>query len=118
MTRHVRTILQAIVAANEPVSPKDIHYAVKRFDPLISRSTVRRVLNELIQCGLAVSPERYRQPTRYLVAQTSQPQTCSHPHLVCKDCGAMISSKIESQVRKPPDGVTMAVATALAGKVP
>jgi Fe2+ or Zn2+ uptake regulation protein len=93
MTRHVRTILQAVVTANEPVSAKDMHYAVKRFDPLISRSTVRKVLNELIHCGLAVSilPERHRQPTRYLVAQTSQPQICSHAHLVCKDCGATIS---------------------------
>jgi Fe2+ or Zn2+ uptake regulation protein len=108
MTRHVRTVLQAVVAANEPVSAKDMHYAVKRFDPLISRSTVRRVLNELIHSGLAVSipPERYRQPTRYLVKQTSQPQTCSHPQLVCKDCGATIAAA----ERKPPEGVTMAAA--------
>ena len=92
MIRHARTVLQVFVASTAPVSSKDVLFAVKRFDPLISRSTVHKVLNELVQCGLAtiIPPERHPQPTRYLVAVESTKPPCSHPHWVCKDCGAAI----------------------------
>jgi Fe2+ or Zn2+ uptake regulation protein len=91
MTRHAKTVLEVFVASSVPVAAKDVLYSVKRFDPLISKATVHNVLNELLHCGLAtaIAPERHREPTRYVLATpTDALQPCTHPHWVCKDCGA------------------------------
>ena len=72
---------------------------MKRFDPLVSKGSVFRIMGILVDCGLAnsVAPDRNRQAARYTRAGVSPAHrdgcadpTCAHLHLVCKDCGAEV----------------------------
>lgn len=104
LTQQVRQVLHVFVASTEPVSIKDLLYAVKRFDPLVSKFTVIRLMNKLTECGLAlaIQPQRHQQATKYSkgysnvipIAVNTDTIACIHQNLVCADCGAVISMPI------------------------
>jgi len=52
-TENRRTILAVFLAATEPVTITDLWLRAKKADPRTSHITVRRLLNALVECGLA-----------------------------------------------------------------
>jgi Fe2+ or Zn2+ uptake regulation protein len=94
-----RLIAQTFSTCTGPVTATELLYEVKRFNPLISGSNVRHFLHLLVDSGLArkIEAERHggRGPARFenatdKVAEIVEVQQCSHQHLVCKDCGAIV----------------------------
>jgi Fur family transcriptional regulator, ferric uptake regulator len=79
------TILRVFLACTKPVTGMDLLYAVKREDMAVSISVVYSTLRLLVACGLA----REIQDKRKILYMPEAAQ-CSHQHLICKDCGAVI----------------------------
>ena len=53
LTGHRRTILALFFASDQPLTTNDLWHQVLRENPLTSSITVRRLLNALVECGLA-----------------------------------------------------------------
>ena len=84
------TILQVFLQNTKPVTAKDVHYQVKAVNHNISWHCVYQTLGLLVRSGLAheIIPDdgtARRYTHDIAIAQ------CSHVHLVCKDCGAVIA---------------------------
>ena len=87
-----RVVFRAFLQAPEPVSARDLHYLVKKDDLFVSFGTVCNTLKTIVACGLGkevVSPDG---TTRY----EHEHSRCLHPHLVCKDCGAIVEEHTQS----------------------
>jgi Fe2+ or Zn2+ uptake regulation protein len=63
-TNNRRTILAVFLAATEPVTIIDLWLRTKKADPRTSHSTVWRLLNALVECGLA-HRESHRQTASF-----------------------------------------------------
>ena len=90
-TRHREAVLQAFLGNTKPVTAKDIHYQVKAVNISVSFHCVYKTMGLLVKSGLAqeIIPEdgSARLYTHELVIAQ-----CSHAHLVCKDCGAVVGA--------------------------
>lgn len=87
-----RLLAQVFCDSKEPLSAKEMLYRVKRLDPMLSFGTIYRFLALIAASGLAEAiPRERRGPVRYKKLSTPiQVGQCTHAHLVCKDCGAIV----------------------------
>jgi Fe2+ or Zn2+ uptake regulation protein len=87
-TKNRRTILAVFLSGTEPVTINDLWLRTKRADPQTSHSTVWRLLNALVKCGLA---HREISPADGILRYGPVKVECTHERMACKDCGATIS---------------------------
>ena len=90
-THHRATILQVFLQNTKPVTAKDVHYQVKAVNFNASFYCVYQTLTLLVKSGLAkeIFPE---DGSARLYTHELAIAQCSHEHLVCKDCGAVVGS--------------------------
>jgi Fe2+ or Zn2+ uptake regulation protein len=87
MTGPRRAILEAVGAAESPLSVAEIHARLAR--PGVNRVTVYRTVHLLVATGLLRVVETARGTTRYAVGE----QFAGHRYLlVCKECGRVEES--------------------------
>jgi Fur family ferric uptake transcriptional regulator len=91
-TNHRVAIMRAFLRAPGPISAQDLLYLVKRSDLFIASSTVRNTLKTFVACGLAKESLDPNGVTRY----EHEHNPCTHRHLVCKDCGAVVEEQKQS----------------------
>jgi Fe2+ or Zn2+ uptake regulation protein len=90
LTSHRRTILALFFASTQPVTTNDLWHKAIRADPRTSSVTVRRLLNALVECGLA---HREISPADGILRYGPVKVECTHERVACKDCGATISAE-------------------------
>jgi len=90
LTSNRRTILAVFFAGAETVTITDLWLRTKKADPRTSYSAVWRLLNALVQCGLA---HRAISPADGILRYGPAKMECSHASVACKDCGATISTE-------------------------
>lgn len=83
-------VLRVFLRTIKPVTVMELAYLVKKEDIGLSYHTVYQTMNRLVTCGLAIKIESPREALRYRHELTFK--KCSHPHLVCKDCGAAVET--------------------------
>lgn len=95
-THNRLTILQVFLKNTKPITSKGIHYQAKAANHNISWHCVNQTLGLLVQSGLAkvIIPD---DGTARLYTHEIAIAQCSHAHLVCKDCGAMIKHTNEEE---------------------
>ena len=84
-----RTVLQVLLSCEKPVSVMELLYESKKIDPLhVGIGAIYTTMKLLVESGIAKEVEGPDGTTLYThelaIAQ------CSHVHLVCKDCGAVV----------------------------
>jgi len=84
------TILTVFLAAPEPVTISDLWLRAKKADHRTSHSSVWRLLNALVECGLA---HREISPADGILRYGPVKMECTHERVACKDCGATISQE-------------------------
>lgn len=87
-------VLRVFLRTAKPVTVMELAYLVKKEDIGLSYHTVYQTMNRLVACGLAIKIESPTEALRYRHQLTFE--NCSHHHLVCKDCGAVIAEQKES----------------------
>jgi Fe2+ or Zn2+ uptake regulation protein len=87
-TQNRRTVLAVFLAVTEPVTITDLWLRTKKSDFRTSYSTVWRLLNALVECGLA---HRAISPADGIIRYGPVKIECAHERVACKDCGATIS---------------------------
>jgi Fe2+ or Zn2+ uptake regulation protein len=87
-TENRRTILAVFLAATEPVTITDLWLRAKKADHRTSHSTVWRLLNALVECGLA---HREISPADGILRYGPVKIECTHGRMACKDCGAEVA---------------------------
>ena len=88
-THHRAAVLQAFLENTKPVTAEEILYQVKKRNMSISFHCVYRTLKLLITSGLASEILSEDGSARRYTHELAVAQ-CTHQHLVCKDCGAVI----------------------------
>jgi Fe2+ or Zn2+ uptake regulation protein len=88
LTKNRRTILAVFLAGTQPVTTIDLWLRAKKADPRTSYGTVWRLLNALVECGLA---HREIVPADATLRYGPVKVECTHERVACKDCAAMIS---------------------------
>jgi len=78
-------VLRVFLLTTKPITVLDLVYLVKKEDIGISYHTVYQTLNRLVACGLANKIEGGD-----AVQYTHELSNCSHSHMVCQECGAVI----------------------------
>jgi Fur family transcriptional regulator, ferric uptake regulator len=81
-------VLRVFLRTTKPVTVMELAYLVKKEDIGLSYHTVYQTMNRLVACGLAIKIESPTEALRYRHELTFE--KCLHPHLVCKDCGALV----------------------------
>jgi len=84
-------VLWSLLRSPEPISAQDLFYLVKQEDLFIGLGTVYRTLQTLVACGLAA--ETVGTDGTRLYAAKLDAEVCTHPHLTCKDCGALVEAQ-------------------------
>ena len=87
-TQNRRTVLAVFLAVTEPVTITDLWLRTKKADPRTSHSTVGRLLNALVERGLA---HREISPADGILRYAPVKVECTHERVACQDCGATIS---------------------------
>src|SRR5713101_3564324 len=87
-TQNRRTVLAVFLAGTEPVTITDLWLRTKKADHRTSHSTVGRLLNALVERGLA---HREISPADGILRYGPVKMECTHESVACKDCGATIS---------------------------
>jgi Fur family transcriptional regulator, ferric uptake regulator len=85
-----RTALRALFRAKKPVTARELAYIAKEENASISSTTVYRIVKLLVASGVAVETKSADGFALYGPAPT---EPCSHAHLVCKDCGAVVKQE-------------------------
>src|SRR2546421_10313336 len=88
-SRQRSIVLRAFLRQEKPVTAQELLYPVKQEDISVSFGTVYHTLRLLVACGLAREIVSANNPTKYERATAH----CSHAHLVCKDCGAIVQAE-------------------------
>ena len=88
-TRNRAMVLQAFLQNTKPVTARDVHYQVKAMNHNVSWHSVYATLALLVQSGLAKEIISDDGSARLYTHELAIAQ-CSHTHLICKDCGAII----------------------------
>jgi Fur family ferric uptake transcriptional regulator len=86
-TEQRSVVLRVFFRMTKPLSAAELLYPVKQEDVSISFSAIWRALKLLVACGLAHEIQSTDGVIRYAHDLS---ETCSHAHLVCKDCGALV----------------------------
>jgi Fe2+ or Zn2+ uptake regulation protein len=97
LTHNRLTILDVFLAGTEPVTITDLWLRTKKADPRTSYSTVWRLLNALVECGLA---HREISPTDGILRYGPVKMECTHERVACKDCGADVAKTVLENPRK------------------
>jgi Fur family ferric uptake transcriptional regulator len=87
-------VLRVFLHTTKPVTVMELAYLVKKEDIGLSYHTVYQTMNRLVTCGLAIKIESRTEALRYRHELTFE--KCSHPHLLCKDCGAVLEAEKQS----------------------
>jgi Fur family ferric uptake transcriptional regulator len=91
-TSNKRTlVLRVFLSTSKPVTVMELAYLVKKEDVGLSYHTVYQTMNRLVACGLAIKMESTTEALRYRHELTFE--NCSHHHLVCNDCGAVVEEQ-------------------------
>jgi Fur family ferric uptake transcriptional regulator len=72
---------------------------VKKEDLNIGFTTVYRTLKIIVGCGMGQALPSVDGVTRY----EHEYSRCTHRHLVCKDCGAVIDTENQNAAGEVPD---------------
>jgi Fe2+ or Zn2+ uptake regulation protein len=88
LTENRRSVLSVFFAGAEPVTITDLWLRTKKADPRTSHSTVWRLLNALVEYGLA---HREISPADGILRYGPVKLECTHQRIACKDCGATIT---------------------------
>jgi len=90
-SRRKSAVLQVFVRTTKPVTLMELVYLVKKEGDDVSYHTTFHALKLFIAAGLATQIAS-REPGE---AQqfTHQLTQCGHPHLACKDCGALVEAQ-------------------------
>lgn len=93
------TVFHTFQKQDQAISAQDLLYAVKRTDVMISFNVLYQVLRVMKACGIAreIRNEDTKRTAILYAPVSLTPAVCSHQHLVCKDCGAVIKQELESQ---------------------
>jgi Fe2+ or Zn2+ uptake regulation protein len=78
------TVFQAIQGRTDHPAAEDVFLAVRERMPTISRGTVYKILNELVEIGELSQVDVGDGRTRL------DPNTAQHVHLRCIDCGRLL----------------------------
>ena len=102
-THHRAMILQVFLQNTKPVTSYDVLYQVKAVDRNISTTCVYQTFKLLVQSGLAkeIIPE---DGSARLYTHDIAMAQCSHAHLVCKDCGAVVENREAESVHPDAGG--------------
>ena len=92
-SRQRSVVLRAFLRQEKPVTAQELLYPVKQEDISVSFGTVYHTLRLLVACGLAREIISALHSTKYELATAH----CSHPHLVCKDCGAIVENGTQGE---------------------
>jgi Fe2+ or Zn2+ uptake regulation protein len=87
-------VLRVFLRTTKPTTVMELAYLVKREDIGLSYHTVYQTMNRLVACRLAIKIESRTEAVRYRHELTFE--KCLHPHLVCKDCGAIVEEEKRS----------------------
>jgi len=86
ITPQRRSIIGAIIGANEHLTPTAIHEKVHLEHPSIGLVTVYRTLEMLAELGLICETHAGGSCRSYLMRRPAE----HHHHLICSDCGKVI----------------------------
>jgi Fe2+ or Zn2+ uptake regulation protein len=89
LTGQRRTILAIFFAGAQPVTTIDLWLRAKKADPRTSYGTVWRLLNALVERGLA---QRAVSAADGILRYGPVKLECTHQRITCKDCGATLST--------------------------
>lgn len=88
-TQNRLTILAVFLKNTKQVTSKEIHYQVKAVNRNISWHCVNQTLALLVQSGLARVSIPDDGAARLYTHELAIAK-CTHSHLICKDCGAVV----------------------------
>jgi Fe2+ or Zn2+ uptake regulation protein len=91
-THHRAAVLQAFLQNPKPVTAEELLYQVKKGNFSVSFHCVYKTLKLLIRSGLAFEILSEDRSARRYTHELAVAQ-CSHQHLVCKDCGAVVEEQ-------------------------
>jgi Fe2+ or Zn2+ uptake regulation protein len=91
---HARSVvLLCLLNSEDPVSARELHYAVKQVDFNVCLEAVYATLRLIVAAGMATAKGCLDGAIRYSHQLTTQPRAgCKHEHLVCRDCGAEVNA--------------------------
>jgi Fe2+ or Zn2+ uptake regulation protein len=98
LTRHRKTILEALRAHYQHPTAADVFRIVRRRRPRIAYATIYNALNWLQRSGLIATVSFTNEATRY------DPIIKRHDHLVCTHCGSLT----DVDLKLPPKIVSRA----------
>lgn len=84
LTVQRRVVLEVVLSREDHPTADQIFDDVRRRIPDVSRTTVYRVLDTLVQIGVIGKPSRLGSAARY------EPNIHRHHHLVCMQCGKVM----------------------------
>lgn len=84
LTVQRRVVLETVLARDDHPTADQVFEDVKLRIPDVSRTTVYRVLDTLVQLGVIGKPSHLGSATRY------EPNIHRHHHLVCVSCGHVL----------------------------
>jgi Ferric uptake regulator family len=87
------------LVGTEPVTITDLWLRTKKADPRTSHSTVWRLLNALVECGLA---HREISPADGIPRYGPVKIKCTHERVACRDCGTEVAK--DGAGRSPKGG--------------
>lgn len=113
-SRKRQALLDAISQSHEHPTAEMLYQALKPMIPELSLGTVYRNLGVLAEEGLIISVGHINGQERYDAI------THSHPHFVCKNCGAVIDldipdnvsamyDEIDKEFRCAPEGYSLTI---------
>lgn len=98
-TRQRRVIVDAFSASRGHITADEIYERVHRIDSGIGQATVRRMLNLLVNAGMAIAHDFPGGKKRYEVTLGHK----HHDHMICLRCGRILefsNSRIEALQEK------------------
>jgi len=95
LTVQRRTVFEELSGRKDHPTADQVYDAVHRRLPSLSRTTVYRVLETLVETGFARRVHHPDAVVRY------DPATGRHHHLVCESCGALVDLE-DSEVPRVP----------------
>ena len=99
-THNRLTILTVFLKNTKQVTSKELHYQVKAVNHNISWHCINQTLGLLVQSGLAkvIIPD---DGTARLYTHEIAIAKCTHSHLICKDCGAIVQHRAGDEALPP-----------------
>jgi Fur family peroxide stress response transcriptional regulator len=95
LTVQRRTVFEELAGRRDHPTADQVYDAVHRRLPSLSRTTVYRVLDTLVETGFARKVHHPDAVVRF------DPTTGRHHHLVCESCGALVDLE-DSEVSRLP----------------